>query len=83
MAAAGVPLRTLQEWMGHRDITTTLIYADYAPGAHEVELVNGAFEVGGWDADSTRSLGHKFGHKLRPTRANPDQETPANTDEID
>lgn len=43
MAAAGVPMRTLQEWMGHRDFRTTLIYADYAPGAHEVELINGAF----------------------------------------
>jgi integrase len=43
MAAAGVPMRTLQEWMGHRDFRTTLIYADYAPGAHEVELVNEAF----------------------------------------
>jgi integrase len=31
MAAAGVPIRTLQEWMGHRDCKTTLIYADYAP----------------------------------------------------
>jgi len=29
MAAAGVPMRTLQEWMGHRDLRTTLIYADY------------------------------------------------------
>jgi integrase len=43
MAGAGVPLRTLQEWMGHRDLRTTLIYADYAPGAHEVDLVNDAF----------------------------------------
>jgi integrase len=31
MAAAGAPLRAIQEWMGHRDYTTTLIYADYAP----------------------------------------------------
>jgi integrase len=31
MAAAGVPMRTLQEWMGHRDIQTTMIYADYSP----------------------------------------------------
>ena len=31
MAAAGVPMRTLQEWMGHRDFKTTMIYADYAP----------------------------------------------------
>ena len=33
MAGAGVPLRTLQEWMGHRDFKTTLIYADYQPSA--------------------------------------------------
>jgi len=26
-----VPMRTLQEWMRHRDYTTTLIYADFAP----------------------------------------------------
>jgi integrase len=31
MAAVGLPMRTLQEWMGHRDFTTTLIYADFAP----------------------------------------------------
>lgn len=33
MAAAGVPMRRLQEWMGHRDISTTERYADYAPGS--------------------------------------------------
>jgi len=43
MAAAGTPLRTLQEWMGHRDFKTTLIYADYQPGEHEAELVERAF----------------------------------------
>jgi integrase len=43
MAAAGVPMRTLQEWMGHREHKTTLIYADYAPIAHERELVERAF----------------------------------------
>jgi integrase len=31
MAAAGVPMRTLQEWMGHRNLATTEIYADDAP----------------------------------------------------
>jgi integrase len=31
MASAGAPLRAVQEWMGHRDFRTTLIYADYAP----------------------------------------------------
>jgi integrase len=43
MAAAGVPMRTLQEWMGHRDIATTQIYADYAPSAHEAAFVEAAF----------------------------------------
>jgi len=44
-ASAGVPLRTLQEWLGHRDFTTTLIYADYAPNPHEAELVEQAFRL--------------------------------------
>ena len=43
MAAAAVPMRTLQEWMGHRDLRTTLIYADYARGGHEVDLISDAF----------------------------------------
>ena len=43
MAATGVPMRTLQEWMGHRDIDTTMRYADYAPSAHEAEWVAQAF----------------------------------------
>ena len=43
MAAAGVPMRTLQEWMGHRDFKTTLIYADYAPSEHEAEMAERAF----------------------------------------
>ncbi len=45
MAAAGAPLRTLQEWMGHRSYTTTEVYADYAPdpsqGARLAELAFG------------------------------------------
>ena len=45
MAAAGVPLRTLQEWLGHRDFTTTLVYADYQPSAQEAELVERAFRL--------------------------------------
>ena len=45
IAASGeVSLRTLQEWMGHRDARTTLIYADYQPSLHESEMVARAFE---------------------------------------
>jgi hypothetical protein len=36
MAAAGVPLRTLQELMGHQQPSTTAIYAHYAPTASAV-----------------------------------------------
>jgi integrase len=44
IAASGqIPMRTLQEWMGHRDFKTTQIYADYQPGAREAELVDDAF----------------------------------------
>ncbi len=47
MAAAGVPMRTLQEWMGHRDFKTTLVYADYQPGEGEAALVERAFGEAG------------------------------------
>jgi integrase len=44
MAAAGLPMRTLQEFMGHADFATTLRYAGYAPSpAHERDLVAAAF----------------------------------------
>lgn len=38
-ASAGVPLRRLQNWMGHAKITTTEIYAHLIPGAGE-EVIN-------------------------------------------
>jgi integrase len=43
MAGAGVPMRVLQEWMGHRDYKTTSIYADYEPRPHHAALVDQAF----------------------------------------
>ncbi len=35
--------KQVQEWMGHRDIKTTMIYADYAPSEHESAMVDAAF----------------------------------------
>jgi integrase len=43
LAARGVPLRTIQEYLGHADLKTTQIYAHYAPSEGEVELMNDAF----------------------------------------
>ena len=42
-ASEGVPLRTLQEWMGHESITTTEIYASFMPRHQDAELVSRAF----------------------------------------
>ena len=67
MAAQGVPMRTLQEWMGHRDFKTTLIYADYAPSPAEADLVNAAFQ------------GINLGINLKETRRNSDTPNPVNT----
>ena len=55
-----MPLRTLQEWLGHRDYETTLVYADYQPDhRREAELVERAFKTG-----------HNSGHNLSETESN-------------
>ena len=43
LAAAGVPLVKLQEWLGHEDIATTQIYIDYQPSAQDGALIERAF----------------------------------------
>ena len=43
LAAAGVPLRTIQQYLGHVDLKTTQIYAHYAPSTAEVRILNEAF----------------------------------------
>lgn len=48
-AAAGVPLRTIQEWMGHESITTTERYASHMPRERDAALVSAAFAVGARD----------------------------------
>jgi site-specific recombinase XerD len=43
LAAQGVPMRKLQEYMGHVDIRTTQRYADYCPNVEDRDMVEGAF----------------------------------------
>lgn len=45
-AASGVPLRTLQEFLGHADLATTQIYAHHARSAWELDMVDAAFSSG-------------------------------------
>jgi integrase len=43
LAAKGVPIRDIQEWMGHEDIRTTQIYAAYEPRKHEAKVASESF----------------------------------------
>jgi integrase len=45
MAGAGVPLRTLQHWMGHADAKTTQVYAHCQPSSAEAEAIDAAFAI--------------------------------------
>ena len=44
LAAQGVPMRSLQELLGHADLKTTLIYAHYAPASREADMIAAAFD---------------------------------------
>lgn len=49
-------MRTLQEWMGHKDIKTTERYADYAPKTRDAELIAAAFRRPAEAPDTTLSV---------------------------
>lgn len=56
LAAAGVPLVSIKEWMGHEDLDTTQIYVDYQPSLRDGTLIERAFgeDPLGLDADEPR-----------------------------
>jgi hypothetical protein len=59
--------RDVRKPMGHRDMKATQIYADYAPDANEVDLINAAFAEGTYE-----------GTNVSRTERNSEQEDPAN-----
>jgi integrase len=44
--AAGVPLASIQAWMGHADITTTMVYVHFMPHADDAARLPQAFSSG-------------------------------------
>ena len=42
-AASGIPLTTVQAYMGHAHINTTMVYAHFAPADNEAALISRAF----------------------------------------
>jgi integrase len=74
MAAAGAPLRAIQEWMGHADAKTTEIYRHYAPDpSHGAELVERAFA----------KKGSNLGSNMSETSPVEDPQNPANSRQLD
>ncbi len=64
LAASGVPLRTIQEFLGHADAKTTQIYAHYAPSEREVQMVNDAF-----GAEAGEQIGEQSEENSATTRS--------------
>ena len=68
MAAAGAPLRAIQEWMGHADAKTTEIYAHYAPDpTGAAAFVERAFGAGQGPRES-RNISRDAGLVVPPSR---------------
>jgi len=54
MARRGVPVGTIQAWMGHADLATTQLYMHYAPADEDAALIDAAF--GGTNSSTNLSV---------------------------
>ena len=70
--AAACRMRTLQEWMGHADIKTTMVYMHFAPAEEEVQTASMGRST------HKPSLGANKGDKRRATSPIRTRETPVN-----
>jgi integrase len=60
MAAKGAPIRSIQEWMGHADATTTEIYRHFAPDpTSAAKFVEDAFGADATSEDAPQANGEK------------------------
>ena len=69
MAAAGVPMRTLQEWMGHRDLATTMRYVHHQPRQEAAERLGRHFTGAASELDAL--LGEAWRLPDRAARLSP------------
>ncbi len=49
-ARHGIPIATIQSWLGHEDISTTMIYAAFVPNHEDAAKVSAAFAATSADA---------------------------------
>jgi integrase len=69
MAAAGAPLRAIQEWLGHKDASVTEVYRHYAPDpTGAAALVERAF--------APSRPGANFGANLNTSESKTEQDKP-------
>jgi integrase len=72
LAAAGVPLVKIQEWLGHENAETTQIYVDYQPSEQDGRLVERAFGADPFGLDE----GPIQGPNLHGTESNSGHQEP-------
>jgi integrase len=83
MAAAGAPLRWIQEWLGHSDYRTTTLYADYAPDLSQaVYWAARAFDKASPNRDPSATADEGDRENGHPFRADVDRRSTARAGQL-